>query len=49
MVSYDAERQLVNLSDGWADARYFDISEVWQAARKPSEAQRKVRVLRDVR
>ena len=36
VISYDSERQLVNLSDGWADARYFDISEVWHAPRKPS-------------
>lgn len=44
VVSYDAERHLVNLSDGWADARYFDISEVWQAPRKPSWRSGKVRV-----
>lgn len=44
VVSYDAERQLVNLSDGWADARYFDIAEVWQAPRTPSWRSGKVRV-----
>lgn len=33
VISYDATRQKVTLSDGWGDTRSFPISEVWQTDR----------------
>jgi hypothetical protein len=33
VISYDATRQKVKLSDGWGDTRSFPISEVWQTDR----------------
>ena len=32
IVSYDAEKQKVKLSDGWGDAKSFRITEVWQTS-----------------
>ncbi|HEX6314801.1 MAG TPA: tudor domain-containing protein [Gemmatimonadaceae bacterium] len=33
VVSYDASRQKVKLSDGWGDTKSFPISDVWQTDR----------------
>lgn len=35
VVSYDAARQKVKLTDGWGYTKSFPISEVWQSGRKP--------------
>jgi hypothetical protein len=35
VVSYDAARQKVKVTDGWGYIKSFPISEVWQTARKP--------------
>jgi hypothetical protein len=35
VVSYDAAKEKVNLSDGWGDTKSFPISEVWQSSKKP--------------
>lgn len=35
VISYDAARQKVKLSDGWGDTKSFPISEVWQSGKKP--------------
>lgn len=34
VISYDAARQKVKLSDGWGDTKSFPISEVWQTDRQ---------------
>lgn len=34
VISYDAARQKVKLSDGWGYTKTFPISEVWQSGRK---------------
>jgi hypothetical protein len=34
VVSYDANGQWVNLSDGWGETRIFPIAEVWQNPKK---------------
>jgi hypothetical protein len=33
IVSYDAEKEKVKLSDGWSETKSFKISEVWQTNR----------------
>ena len=35
VISYDAARQKVKLTDGWGYTKSFPISEVWQSGRKP--------------
>ena len=35
VISYDAARQKVKLTDGWGYTKTFPISEVWQSGRKP--------------
>ena len=35
VISYDAARQKVKLTDGWGYTKSFPISEVWQSNRKP--------------
>jgi hypothetical protein len=35
VVSYDAAKQKVKVSDGWGDTKNFNIAEVWQSGRKP--------------
>ena len=44
VVSYDAAKKKVKLSDGWGETRSFPISEVWQAGRKTSVRSGKMRV-----
>jgi hypothetical protein len=46
VVSYDAHRQRVELSDGWGSTKTFDIAEVWlQPPKKPlSPGKRKGRM-----
>jgi hypothetical protein len=34
VISYDAARQKVKLTDGWGDTKSFPISDVWQSGRK---------------
>jgi hypothetical protein len=34
VISYDAARQKVKLSDGWGYTKTFPIAEVWQSGRK---------------
>ena len=34
IISYDAAKQKVKLSDGWADAKSFRVAEIWQNDRK---------------
>ena len=35
VISYDAQRAKVKLTDGWGYTKSFPISEVWQSGRKP--------------
>ena len=35
VISYDAAKQKVKLTDGWGYTKSFPISEVWQSGRKP--------------
>ena len=35
VISYDAAKQKVKLSDGWGETKSFSIAEVWQSGRKP--------------
>lgn len=35
VISYDAAKQKVKVSDGWGDTKNFNIAEVWQSGRKP--------------
>ena len=35
VISYDAAREKVKLTDGWGYTKTFPISEVWQSSRKP--------------
>lgn len=35
VISYDAAKQKVKLTDGWGYTKSFPISEVWQSNRKP--------------
>jgi hypothetical protein len=35
VISYDAAKEKVKLTDGWGYTKSFPISEVWQSSRKP--------------
>lgn len=35
VISYDAARQKVKLSDGWGETKSFHIGKVWQSGRRP--------------
>lgn len=35
VISYDAAKKKVKLTDGWGETKSFPISEVWQGSRKP--------------
>jgi hypothetical protein len=42
VVSYDEARQLVKLSDGWGDARWFPLSDVWLNPRRPDAGRARI-------
>ena len=44
VISYDAARQKVKLTDGWGYTKTFPISEVWQSGRKPWSGRMRIAV-----
>jgi hypothetical protein len=44
LVSYDAAKQRVKLSDGWGETKWFPVAEVWLPRRRPPGARNRARV-----
>ena len=44
VLSYEADRRMVTVSDGWAETRIFDVGDVWLDPRKTEMRPRKGRL-----